>query len=119
MANTLQTSTGQKGRTHSRNHGKCDRNGSNHLGILYDDVILKEESTPRKKWQLVRVAQTYPSEDGLVCKVEIALGHKSLDELARKTMPTVCLERPLQNFVLVVPCDDAQQETRESQLRSH
>ncbi|KAK3709218.1 hypothetical protein QZH41_004582 [Actinostola sp. cb2023] len=34
-----------------------------------DIVIIKEESQPRNRWQLARVADTYPGDDGLVRKV--------------------------------------------------
>ncbi|KAK3748971.1 hypothetical protein QZH41_006839 [Actinostola sp. cb2023] len=33
-----------------------------------DIVIIKEESQPRNRWQLARVADTYPGDDGLVRK---------------------------------------------------
>lgn len=71
-----------------------------------DVVILKDESLPRNNWQLARVVQVYPSEDGLVRKVKVAVGNSSLDETGKAKKPTTYLDRPVQKLILLVPSDN-------------
>ena len=73
-----------------------------------DVVILKDESTPRNNWQLARISQTYPSDDDIFRKVKVAVLNASPGHTRKRTKPTVYQDRPVQQLVLLVPCEDAQ-----------
>ncbi|KAK3721854.1 hypothetical protein QZH41_002277 [Actinostola sp. cb2023] len=45
-----------------------------------DIVIVKDDNAARNCWQLARVSATYPSLDGLVRKVQVALADSCLDK---------------------------------------
>ncbi|KAK3737868.1 hypothetical protein QZH41_019749, partial [Actinostola sp. cb2023] len=45
-----------------------------------DIVIIKDDNAARNCWQLARVSATYPSLDGLVRKVQVALADSCLDK---------------------------------------
>ena len=62
---------------------------------INDIVVLIDESLPRCSWPLARVTQVYPSDDGLVRKVQIFVG---------KTRTT--LERPVTKLIMLVPQDE-------------
>ena len=49
-----------------------------------DIVLLKDECTPRCRWPLARVEQVYPSEDGLVRKVNVRRGQSTYDRPVHK-----------------------------------
>jgi hypothetical protein len=43
--------------------------------IKEDDVVIEvDENVPRGEWRKMRVSQVFPSEDGLVRKVEVTNG---------------------------------------------
>ena len=67
-----------------------------------DIVIVKDENTSRNQWQLARVHETYPSEDGHVRKVKLAMESRSLNAKGKQTCPTMYLDRPIQKLVLLV-----------------
>lgn len=71
-----------------------------------DIVIVKDVNTPRNAWQLARVSAVYPSDDGQVRKVQVALADSCLDSKGRRTGPMRYLERPIQKLVLLVPTDN-------------
>ena len=57
----------------------------------------------------------YPSEDGLVRKVKVAIGTDILDSRGKRVKPLVYLETPIHKLVLLVPYDE--QENREIPAR--
>ncbi|KAK3750147.1 hypothetical protein QZH41_004550 [Actinostola sp. cb2023] len=59
-----------------------------------DIVIIKEESQPRNRWQLARIADTYPGDDGLVRKVKLAVPPK-IDADGKRKSPVTFLDRPI------------------------
>lgn len=67
-----------------------------------DVVIIKDKDTPRNNWQLARVSTTYPSSDGLVRKVQVALADSCLDKDGKRRAPLRYLERPVQKLVLLM-----------------
>ena len=73
-----------------------------------DDIVLvKDENLPRNLWQLARVSAVYPSADGQVSKVQVALADSCLDNKGKGTGPVRYLERPLvQKIVLLMPSQD-------------
>lgn len=77
-----------------------------HRNLQVDDVVvLKDDNQPRNCWKLARVHQTYPDEDGLVRKVQIAVAMETLDDKGRQTKPTVKLERPVHKLILLLPAN--------------
>lgn len=66
-----------------------------------DVVIVKDDDQPRNKWQLARVVETFPSADGHVRKVKIAVADRALDRSGKQVRPTKFLERPVQKLVLL------------------
>lgn len=71
-----------------------------------DIVIIKDDNTARNCWQLARVSATYPSSDGLVRKVQVALADSCLDKKGKRTAQLRYLERPVQKLVLLLRVDD-------------
>ena len=66
-----------------------------------DIVIMKEDNVPRSEWKLARVSSVYPSADGYVRKVQVALANGSLDKDDKRITPLRRLERPMQKLVLL------------------
>ena len=59
-----------------------------------DLVIVVDDDTPRSRWPLARVVDTYPSQDGLVRKVKVQLGGSSYD-------------RPVHRLITLIKRDDS------------
>ena len=72
-----------------------------------DVLIIKNENLHRNQWPLARVVQTYPSDDGLVRKVKVAVADSSLDKHGKRSKAPVLLDRPVQKLVLLVPSGEA------------
>ena len=71
--------------------------------LLIDDVVIvKDENQPRSAWKLARVSAVYPSTDGQVCKVQVALADSCLDNKGGRTGPLRYLERPVHKLVLLM-----------------
>ena len=70
-----------------------------------DIVIVKEDSLPRNCWKLARVSNTYPSKDGHVRSVQVALGDANLPSDGKRKEPFRRLDRPVNKLVLLVPSD--------------
>lgn len=68
-----------------------------------DVVMVKDTNLPQNAWQPVHVAMVYPSQDGQVRKVQVALPDACLDKKGRRLGPMQYLERPVQKLVLLVP----------------
>ena len=71
-----------------------------------DVVIIKDDNLPRNQWQLARVVQTYPSDDGLVRKAKLVVADSSLDRRGSRTRPPLFLDRPIQKLVLLMRCSE-------------
>ena len=67
-----------------------------------DIVILKENDLPRNRWPLAKVSKVYPSEDGLVRKVQILRSDQNLDSQGKRKRPTTYLDRPVHKLVLLL-----------------
>ena len=67
-----------------------------------DIVIVKDDNLPRNQWLLARVDETYPSKDGHVRKVKLAIANPTLDSKGKPTKPTSYLDRPIHKLVLLV-----------------
>ena len=63
--------------------------------VVNDVVIVKDENAPRNVWRLARVEEVFPSDDGLVRKVKLAMATRSLDKKGRRTKEVQYLERPV------------------------
>ena len=70
-----------------------------------DIVLVTDANTPLSKWQLARVNAVYPSKDGRVRKVQVALADDCLDKKGRREYPIRYLERRVQKLVLLVPSE--------------
>lgn len=70
-----------------------------------DIVILKDDSLPRNRWKLAQVEETYPTNDGYVRKVKLAVSTDSLDSSGKRTSPVVYLERPVHKLILLLSPD--------------
>ena len=62
-------------------------------------VIVMDENLPRNRWKLALVQEAFPSDDGLVRKVKMAIATESLEDSGRTTKPTVYLERSVQKLI--------------------
>ena len=65
--------------------------------------MVKNTNVSRSQWQLARIATVYPSADGYVRKVQVALVDSNLDTGGVRRGPMHYLERPVQKLVLLVP----------------
>ena len=57
-----------------------------------DVVIVKDIDTPRNRWKLARIVETFPENDGLVRKVKVALADSTLDDKGRRKRPISYLD---------------------------
>lgn len=71
-----------------------------------DIVMVKDVNVSRNAWQLGRVATVYPSKDGQVRKVQVALADGCLDKEGRRSGPVRYLERPVQKLVLLMAAEE-------------
>ena len=79
--------------------------------IAVDDiVIVKEDGLPRNKWQLARVTETYPSDDGKVRKVQVAIADSSADNKGKRRLPLTLLQRPIHKLVLLYAASEQRQD---------
>ena len=70
-----------------------------------DILMVKDENIPRNAWKLARVEEVFPSEDGLVRKVKLAMATSSLDNEGRRVSDVQHLERPIHKLVLIQEVD--------------
>ena len=73
-----------------------------------DVVIVKDIDTPRNRWKLARIVETYPENDGLVRKVKVALADSILDDKGSRKRSISYLDRPVQKLVLLLSRDEYQ-----------
>ena len=71
-----------------------------------DVVMVKDLNLSRNAWQLARVATVYPSKDGQVRKVQVALADSCLDKNGKRSGPLRYLERPVQKLVLLMAVEE-------------
>ncbi|XP_073785217.1 uncharacterized protein [Danio rerio] len=70
-----------------------------------DIVIIKDDMLPRNKWQLGRVVEVFPGNDGLVRRVKVQPGEqKQKMGLGHHSSHSV-IERPIQKLVVIVESD--------------
>lgn len=62
------------------------------------DVVVNDEDLPRN---LARVVETYPSDDGLVRKVKLAIGDSTSDDKERRKRPISYIDRLVHKLVLL------------------
>ena len=60
-----------------------------------DVVLIMDEDTPRNKWAMGRVTEVFPSEDGLVRKVDLKVAGSAS-----------ALKRPVTKLVLLVEASE-------------
>lgn len=60
----------------------------------------------RQKW----VEETYPSDDGLVRKVKLAVGDSTLDNKGRRKRPISYIDRPVHKLVLLLSNEEFQDQ---------
>ena len=68
-----------------------------------DIIIVKDDNIPRNQWQLARVAEVHKDEDGLVRKVNLAIGDPFLSNEGKRVRQMSFLQRPIQKLVLLLP----------------
>ena len=68
-------------------------------------IIQDDEDLARNKWQLARVATTFPSADGNVRKVQLIVADKALNAKGKRVKPTRTLDRPVQKLILLQPAE--------------
>jgi len=66
-------------------------------------MMVKDTNLPQNAWEPAHVATVYPSADGQVRKVQVALADACLDKKGRRSRPMWYLERPVQKLILLVP----------------
>ena len=73
-----------------------------------DVVIVQDSKQVRGKWKLAAVSNVFPSDDGLVRKVELKYkNYKPTDPVHKYSgVPYTIIERPVQRLVVIVPIDD-------------
>ena len=76
---------------------------------LQDDiVIVMDENLPRNRWKLARVQEAFPSDDGRVRKVKMAIATESLEDSGRPMRPftmwfrNVCFQRTFEGRILAL-----------------
>ena len=63
--------------------------------LVNDVVLLKDENLPRNQWPLARVAEVFPSDDGLVRRVRLYIPTSKSE-----------LERPIHKLVRLVGAEE-------------
>ncbi|XP_028413601.1 uncharacterized protein LOC114536441 [Dendronephthya gigantea] len=71
-----------------------------------DIVIDKDEDLPRNQWPLAKVTKTYPSDDGLVRKVEIQKATSNLDKNGKRKNDLSFFERPIHKLTMLLETVD-------------
>ena len=66
-----------------------------------DDIVIIKEDSPRCDWKMARVQEVFPSDDGLVRKVRLAVATSQLDKNGRRMKELSLMERPVQKLVLL------------------
>lgn len=72
--------------------------------LKVDDLVILKEDTPRNQWHLGRVVETTEEKDGLVRRVRVLVGEKTVGKQYHPTKPSI-IERPVQKLVLLLESD--------------
>ena len=67
-----------------------------------DVVMDSDDLSPTGEWRLARAVETASSKDGLVRRVKISVGDKTLNKKGERLSKTSILERPVQKLVLLL-----------------
>ena len=67
-----------------------------------DIVLLRDETTSRNQWPLQRVTNVYPSNDGLVRKVQLLVTHGDTRRI---------FEKPVHKLILIYVSDEIETKT--------
>ena len=67
-----------------------------------DIVMVADINAHRGTWPLARISNVYPSKDGQVRKVQVALADGHLDKKGRRLDPVQYLDTPVQKLVLLM-----------------
>ena len=72
-----------------------------------DIVIVEDSKQVRGNWRLATVSDVFPSDDGLVRKVELKYKNEKPDESKKvyTGVPYTKIERPVQTIVVIIPVD--------------
>ena len=70
-----------------------------------DIVIVKDDDIPRNQWNVGRVIEAIPDQDGLVRKVMLDIASPSLTLEGKRNQPLSTLERPVHKLVLLMSED--------------
>ena len=73
--------------------------------LQVNDVIVKDDDTPRNQWKMGRVIEAQPDQDGLVQKVILDVGSPSLTLEGKRNQPLSTLERPIHKLVVLMSED--------------
>lgn len=69
------------------------------------DIVALSEEGIRNKWNIARIIDVYPNDDGLIRKVKIQLGNPHIDNQGKPIKKAVILDRPIHNLVMLVEND--------------
>lgn len=69
---------------------------------INDIVILMDSSAPRNEWKLAKVTKVYPSEAGVVRKIQLLMNDAALDDQGKGVNKPVYLERPIHKTVTLL-----------------
>lgn len=72
---------------------------------INDIVILMDNSLPRNEWRLAKVTKVFPSEDGVIRKLELLMSDATLDDQGKRVNKPVYLERPIHKTVTLVEAE--------------
>ncbi|KAL3989127.1 hypothetical protein ACER0C_013445 [Sarotherodon galilaeus] len=72
---------------------------------INDIVMLMDNSLPRNEWKLAKVTKVYPSEDGIIRKLELLISDAMLDDQGKRVNKPVYLERPIHKTVTLLEAE--------------
>ena len=67
-----------------------------------DLVILKDDTLARNNWEVGKILEVLPDDDGLVRKVKIMMADSSLDSKGKRVKAVSVLERSVHSLVLLM-----------------
>ena len=78
-----------------------------------DVVLIKEDKSPRNTWQLGLAIEPIPSNDGLVCNVNVSVVTTNLKRMGQRDRPLQALERPIYKIVVLSETETREVPTKE------
>ena len=73
--------------------------------MVTDVVLIKDKNAARCDWEVGMIKKVKVSDDGLVRSAEIRMASKVLDAKGRNHKSKRCLERPIQELVVLLSSD--------------